>query len=107
MAIKNSVLTNTPLSIYTSVGQSVVTVVYFCNVGTKSAEFSLYIVPNGTSWNEDRAIYHSVQVTEKDTYVIDTEKLVLNDGDAVYAKVNDPVGDPGIRVIVTVSSIEV
>jgi hypothetical protein len=107
MAIKNSVLTNTPLSIYTSVGTSVVTVMYFCNVGTKTAEFSLYIVPVGLSWTEDRAIYHSVQVTEKDTYVIDTEKIVLNNGDAVFARVNDPTGDPGIRVIVTVSSIEV
>lgn len=107
MALKSTVLTNTPSSIYTSVGSSVITLIYFCNVGTKAAEFNLYVVPAGLSWNEERAIYYGVQVTEKDTYLMDTEKLVLENGDAVFAKVSNPGSDPGIKIIATVSSIGV
>jgi hypothetical protein len=103
MALKNTNLTNTATAIYTSAGQSVVTVIYFCNTGSFATDFTVYLVPNGQSVTDDRAIYYAAQLTERDTYVTDTEKIVLDNGDAIFAKINNPTNNVGMKVVATVS----
>jgi len=85
MAIQSTLLTSTPTAIYTSVGTNDVVVAYFCNTGTAPAQFHLHAVPSGESAGLTNVIYYNVNLTAGDTYVIDTEKIILDDGDSLYA----------------------
>lgn len=108
MAFTSTVLTNVPTPIFTSVASfNAITCMYFCNAGTQPTNFCVYAVPSGQTATVDRAIYFNVSLTPNDTYVLDTEKLMLGVGDSVHANLIMPVSNPDIKVIATVSSIEV
>jgi hypothetical protein len=86
MAITQNVLTTTAANVYVSTGNTVVSVMYFCNTDSTSKTFNLYVVPSGTaSINGNVQIYKDVQVASADTFVIDMEKLVLGNGDTLRA----------------------
>ena len=87
MALLSTVLTANISSIYTSNGNSVVTTMYFCNTGNITAEFSLYAVPAGANAGISNAIYYMVPLTSHDTYVIDTERLMFENGDGIFANI--------------------
>jgi hypothetical protein len=84
MAISNTVLTTIVSNVYVSSGNSVVSVMYFYNNDSSTRDFSLFLVPSGTSTIDSNVqIYGNVQVTSTDTFVIDLEKLVLSNGDMI------------------------
>jgi len=91
MAILNANLTTTATPIYTSSGQTVVTLLYFCNVSGSTKLANLYIVPSSQSsvgaqtYNQ---IYANYAITTSDTLVVSSEKIILNNGDALYANSN-------------------
>jgi len=86
MAISNTVLTTSISNVYVSSGNSVVSVMYFYNDNASTRDFSLFLVPSGTSTIDSTVqIYGNVQVTSQDTFVIDLEKLVLGNGDTIRA----------------------
>jgi hypothetical protein len=59
---------------------------YFYNNNASTRDFSLFLVPSGTSTIDSTVqIYGNVQVTAYDTFVIDLEKLVLGNGDTIRA----------------------
>ena len=103
MALTSTVLSTNTQSIYTSVGNNAVTTMYLCNTGNVTAHFSVYAVPSGNSASNDNAIYYRVPLTSQDTYVIDNEKLILGNGDSIYA--NIVVSGANIQVVATVSTI--
>jgi hypothetical protein len=87
--ITNTALTTNPTAIYTSVGTNVITTAYFCNVDqNNSHSFSVWLVPNGGTVSNVNMVYNNVTVVAKDTYVVDREKIVLSNGDAIYAYSN-------------------
>ncbi len=84
MAIQSTALTTGNTTVYTSAGNSVVTTMYFCNTSnTSTINFTLYAVPSGSVASLTNMIYNSVLITATDTYVIDTEKLLLSAGDSL------------------------
>ena len=85
MAIQSTTLTGTPAAVYTSVGTNAVVVAYFCNTGLDPVQFTLYAVPAGGTADISNAIYYNVNLTDGDTYVIDTEKIILDDADSLWA----------------------
>lgn len=86
MSIENTTLTGTPTAIFTSVGGSnAVVSTYFCNPTAADIEFSVYAVPVGASADDTTVIYHNINATTTDTYVLDTEKLLLSPGEALFA----------------------
>jgi hypothetical protein len=86
MTISSFSLTPTPSAIFTSIGTSVISAGYFCNVDQGSSQmFSVWLVQNGQSPADDNLIYTNVHVVSGDTYVMDREKIVLDNGDSVYA----------------------
>jgi len=91
MAILNANLTTTAQAIYTSSGQTVVTLLYFCNITNSTKLANLYIVPSSQSsvgaqtYNQ---IYANYAITTSDTLVVSSEKIILNNGDALYANSN-------------------
>lgn len=86
MAISNTSLTQTISNVYISSGNTVVSVMYFCNTGTTTSILNLYAVPSGTATvNGNLQIYKNVQIASGDTFVVDMEKLVLSNGDTLQA----------------------
>lgn len=90
MALTSTILTTTPDSIYTSVGTNVITTMYFCNTGDIAVQFNIHVVPKDALVSDTNIIYYRVPLTSHDTYVIDTEKLMFEDGDALHASIVDP-----------------
>ena len=102
MAITNTRLSTTsPTTVFTAVGQQAITVLYLCNTTGSTVTTNVY-VNNGGASDDDNTIYSLLELTANETYVISTEKLILDDSDLVIADAN--IAD---SVTVTVSSISV
>lgn len=106
MALQSKLLSNIAANIFTSNGSSVVTAMYICNTGNVSVHFNIFAVPAGLAASANTAIYYRVPLTSHDTYIIDTEKLMFEHGDELYANVIENM-DANISVVATVSSIGV
>lgn len=90
MAIQNEVLDTSPAAVYTSNGNSAVTAIYLCNVSPNTVTFNMFAVPSGDLADPTlNMIYSAVPITPGDTYVIDTEKLILEGGDSLVAQASD------------------
>ena len=90
MALTSTVLTTSANSVYTSSANSAITTMYVCNTGNIAVQFDLHAVPAGASADITNVIYYQVPLAARDTYVIDSEKLVLGPGDAIHGSVTDP-----------------
>jgi hypothetical protein len=88
MAITNTALTTTATEIYRSTGDSATTVMHFCNYTNNGATANVWVVPTGGTPSSDNIIYSNVSLTAQNTLVVDTEKLILGDDDAIYANVS-------------------
>ena len=83
----------------------------FCNTSELSSAFlDVYAVPgtDETAWmNDIGLVVKNVKIKPMDTFVFDTEKLVLSDGDAIRASIR--YDDPSSidAVVATVSSVRV
>lgn len=85
MSIKSTTLDVTATNIYTSNGVSALTTVYFCNTSPGVLTFNVYAVPSGLSADQTNIMYYALQIAPSDTYVLDTEKLILDNGDSIVA----------------------
>lgn len=101
MAIQNTAVTNgAATSIYTSSGDSAITTVHITNYTGATVVTNVYIVPSGSTAGNSTVIYSEYNITSHNTLVIDSEKFILENGDAIYA--NCSVAD---SLTATVSSI--
>jgi len=89
MALSNTLINTTAKSIYTSNGNNAIVTVYFCNFGLNPVTFTVHAVPFGSTPDLNNLIYSNVNLTSNDTYVWDSEKLILSDGDALWALASD------------------
>lgn len=107
MAIKSTVVTDTETLIYQSRDCSAVTTIYFCNASEQDVFFNVHVVPAGSQANFTNLIYTQLLLPCRDTYVLDTEKIVLENNDAIYARVIVPTGSVigDLVLIATVSAI--
>jgi hypothetical protein len=85
MAIKTSNVTTVATSVYTSTGNSATTVIHFCNYSASTAYANIWVVQSSFAANNFNMVYSNIAITGTNTVVIDTEKLILGNGDAVYA----------------------
>ena len=88
MSIINTALTTTAANIYVSSGNSATTVLHFCNYANVGATANVWVVPAGLTANALTIIYSNVSLTAQNTLVVDTEKLILSNGDAIVANVS-------------------
>jgi hypothetical protein len=98
-------LTNTPLgtsisTIYTSSGNSVISVIYFCNFDSSARTLNLYAVQAAGTAGGTNQIYKDVQIASGDTFVVDMEKLVLANSETIQANISS-----GTSVVATVSYV--
>lgn len=105
MAIINTRLSDTNATqVFRAAGSEVVTTIYICNDTAGDAQVNVYCISDdgSTGGASDNIIYSQLQITSHDTYVISTEKLVLDDQDYIQVQAN-----VANAITVTVSSISV
>jgi hypothetical protein len=88
-----SVGTSTSTAAYTAAGDVAVTVIYICNTSATDGDVDVYLVPNGQSVGSQHLIYKNLIIRSNDTYIIDSEKLILGTGDKIYIAAPDSAGE--------------
>jgi len=85
MSIQNTALTATSASLLPATNARAFTVIYFCNTHSGAVTVTVYAVPGGSVAGTSTKIYDAVSIAAGDTLIIDTEKVLLDDGDLIQA----------------------
>jgi hypothetical protein len=85
MSIKNTTLSTVLSEVDTGTGDRAITVIYLYNKSGSSVTFNIHAVPSGGTAGEDNTIYGSKTLTANETYIIETEKILLDSGDTIFA----------------------
>jgi hypothetical protein len=90
MSIARKLLTTSAQPVLTSSGDNAVVVAYFCNKGNASVNLNVYVTDtNDTNVSNvdysNTIIYSSIPITSGDTLILDMEKIILADGNALQA----------------------
>jgi len=91
-----------PTAIFTSTGVNALVVGYFCNTDSNATMVNVHAVSSGNTASATNLIYNQINLTGQDTYLIDTEKIILDDGDSLWASATTP----GV-VVATINTISV
>jgi hypothetical protein len=110
MAITNTQLTTTgPTTVFQAVGQQAITVMYICNTSASAVSCNVYVLDSTVSntVSNTNMVYNQLELTAGgagtgDTYVIDNEKIILDNNDSIKIEANI-----ANSISVTVSSIAV
>jgi hypothetical protein len=85
MAITNyQVVTNYDNAAFTASAETAVTVIYITNKTDGDGTVDVYVVPNGGSVGEPFKVYTQLTIPARDTYILDTEKMILETGAKIY-----------------------
>ena len=99
----NSLLTTNDYA-YLAVAQVAVTTIHLCNITAQDAIVNVYVLPydgSTTTPSANNKIYSSLTVRGNDTYIIDSEKLILSANDKIYIETPDSSG----LIVATISTI--
>ena len=90
MAITNfQVATTTGSAAFTASADTAVTVIYITNKSNTDGTVDVYVTPNGASVSENHLVYTQLSVKARDTYIIDTEKMILETGAKIWIAAPD------------------
>ena len=107
MAINQRLATTTTTAldfVFQASADTAVTSLHLCNITSNDATINIYLLPSDGSTTvptENNKIYNSLTIQGTDTYVIDTEKMIMANGDKLY--VQSP--DSSSSVVATISTI--
>ena len=90
--------------IFEATADTAVTSIHMCNITSSDATINIYLLPEDgstTAPTEENKIYNTLTIKATDSYIIDTEKMILGNGDKIYVQNVDSSG----QVIVTISTI--
>jgi hypothetical protein len=85
MAIAQATITTSTATLFTSSGTNAITALYLMNDHSGTVTVQLHIVPSGDLIGNANKIIKDLPIASGDTYVIDTERLVLGNGDKIQA----------------------
>ena len=87
MSIVNSIIsTGSPAAVYTSAGNSAITTAYICNPTVNAITANVYLVPSAVgALFANSQIYSNLTIAPNDTYILEWERILLNNGDTVQA----------------------
>jgi|TARA_R110000851_G_scaffold142338_1_gene280788 hypothetical protein len=90
MAITNfQVGTGIGSAAFTASADTAVTVMYITNKTDGNGTVDIYVVPNGASVSANHLVYTQLSIQARDTYVVDTEKMILETGAKIYIAAPD------------------
>ena len=107
MAINQRLATTTTTAldfVYQASADTAVTSIHLCNITSSDATVNIYLLPSDGSTTvptENHKIYNSLTIQATDSYVIDTEKMILSNGDKIYVE----CPDSSAQVVATLSTI--
>ena len=107
MAIRQRLATTTTGAldfVFQASADTAVTSIHLCNVTSSDAVVNIYLLPSDGSTTvptENNKIYNSLTIQGTDTYIIDTEKMILSSGDKIYVE----TPDSSSSVVATISTI--
>ena len=90
--------------IFEATADTAVTSIHMCNITSSNATINIYLLPEDGSTTvptEENKMYNTLTIKATDSYIIDTEKMILGNGDKIYVQNVDSSG----QVIVTISTI--
>tara|TARA_Y100000592_G_scaffold91841_1_gene152594 strand:+ start:49 stop:384 length:336 start_codon:yes stop_codon:yes gene_type:complete len=91
--------------VFTATADTAVTTIHLCNVSSAAdASINIYLLPSDGSTTvptENNKLYNQLTIQATDTYIIDTEKLILANGDKIFIELPDSSG----QIIATISTI--
>lgn len=85
MAIAQQLLGTSATTIYTSSGSSATTAMFFMNNDASARTLDVHIVPNGGTAGVTNQIIKDLNIDAADTYILNLEKIVLDNGDTIQA----------------------
>ena len=92
-------------AVFTATADTAVTTIHLCNIASAAdASVNIYLLPSDgstTTPTVNNKIYNQLTIQAKDTYIIDTEKLILANGDKIFIELPDSSG----QVVATISTI--
>jgi hypothetical protein len=102
MTIQSTLVTGSATTIFTSSGNTATTAIFFMNNNGSARTLDLHIVLNGQSAAVTNKILKAISINGGDTYVVNTEKLVLSNGDTIQA-----VASAVDSIYATISSVSI
>ena len=92
-------------AVFTATADTAVTTIHLCNISSAAdASVNIYLLPSDGSTTvptENNKLYNQLTIQATDTYIIDTEKLILANGDKIFIELPDSSG----QIIATISTI--
>lgn len=104
MAISNTAITTTGNNVFVcpSNQQHAITCMIFCSTGLGS-DLTVQLVPSAkTPADNETMIINKLSIPAGETFTFDSEKLILEDGDIVFAKASN-----GNDLVVSISTMRV
>jgi hypothetical protein len=89
-------------TVYTSSGTTAITCMFFMNDNAASRTLSVHVVQSGGSIANTNQIVKTITIDPADSYVINTEKLVLSNGDTIQC-----TASVGSSIYPTISSVDI
>lgn len=102
MAISQQAVGTSATTVYTSTNTTAITCMFFMNDNAASRTLDVHVVKNGESLATANKIVKTITIDPADTYVINIEKLVLENGDTIQC-----VASAATSVYATVSSVSI
>lgn len=85
MAITQTAVGTSATTVFTSVNNMATTALFFMNNNGSARDLTIHVVKSGESAAATNVIIKAITVNGGDTYVVNTEKLVLANGDTIQA----------------------
>ena len=102
MAISQATVGTSATTLFTSVGNNATTAMFFMNDNGSTRQLTVFIVKSGGTAGATNTITKAIDVTGGNTYVINTEKIVLANGDTIQA-----LASHAASIHATVSSVSI
>ena len=102
MAISQATVGTSATTLFTSVGNTATTAMFFMNDNGSTRQLTVFIVKSGGTAGATNTITKAIDVTGGNTYVINTEKIVLANGDTIQA-----LASHAASIHATVSSVSI
>jgi|TARA_B100001287_G_C22492355_1_gene439547 hypothetical protein len=90
--------------VFTATADTAVTTIHLCNITNADAVVNIYLLPadgSTTTPTENNKLYNTLSIKATDSYIIDTEKMILGNGDKLYVQIPDSSG----QIVATISTI--
>ena len=104
MAITNYQVGTSVTAAFTAsaTGGTAITVIYITNKTDGDGTVDVYVTPTGVSATANHLVYSQLTIKARDTYILDTEKMILESG----AKIWIAAPDSAAQFNATISTIE-